>query len=373
MEFQRSRGATRARILLALGATAAVALLIGTTVALTRTARSLHVAEDEGPGRVGSRFLPTRSRVLSPRDPGALVDPFTVGVSRATKRGWVLLDLSSREVLLVSPEGREEGRMGRHGQGPGELEYPAIAARGGDGTVAVADAFTRHLDLFPTSGDPWRWRIRAGDCDTGTPIGLWESPAGGWRLVRTCVTGLRRSLELVHLETGQPQVDSTLGRLPTVVQDLFAQPLAVVMDGRLLVGSTRHTCLSEAPLGQGSGSEGYRCLPSPRPFETPDSLLQERIGGSLGRLAAAGLKFTLPDEMPTLADVRETSRGPALRIVLEDLSEAWAFEEEGELVYAELPDGVRAYPGWDAWLLLADELDGLRIWTLPYADWTDGD
>lgn len=361
------------RILVAVGLALACAAVVATSAFVTRAARGLHVADHEGPGAPSDRHLALRPRALSPTDSGVLLDPFSAGRASSSPQGWILLDLSSRELMVVTREGGVARRLGRHGQGPGELEYPGLAARADDGTVVVVDAFTRHIDIFPYGGEPWRWSVDAGDCDVGDPVALWPRPDGGLLLLRTCTSGLSRSLELVRLAVGEPQVSTSLGRLPGVVQDMFHQPLAVALRGRILVGSTRRTCFSEVDSA-GTGLTDRRvCLPAPHPIETPDSILQARLGRSLGRLARTGLKVTLPDRMPALADLRETSRGAALQVVLGDLSEAWAFEEDGELVYAELAEGVRAYPGWEAWLLLADELEGLRIWTVPYSRWTDPD
>lgn len=346
--------------------------LAGATVAVTVFVRSVHVADDEGPGRRGERHLPTRPRAVAPADSGALDAPFVVSYASPTPTGWVLLDTSAGEVLLVGSDGLPEGRLGRRGQGPGELERPRLAARSEAGAVAVVDAFTRHLDIFPPGGDPWRRRIQGDECTVGTPVGMWAGREGEWHLVRSCQAGLSRSLEILLLPSGSPQRSGDLGPLAGPTQDLFVQPVAASLGERVYVGSTRRSCLSEVDAGSLTLADRHRCFPTPRPFATPDSLVTAVVGPSLNRAAAAGLSLALPDSFPTLAGVEATSRGPVVRVILEDLSEVWAFEEEGELVYADAPEGIAVHPGWEAWLLVRDDLEGLRIWTVPYGEWVDG-
>ena len=68
---------------------------------------------------------------------------------------WVLTRLEPF-VYRFSPEGRLEGRFGRRGQGPGELQNPgAIAAAGADG-VEVLDLAGRRLAAFDAAGRPGR-------------------------------------------------------------------------------------------------------------------------------------------------------------------------------------------------------------------------
>jgi hypothetical protein len=315
------------------------------------------------------KVLGVRRRPLEPAGAGRLHTAFNASTAEGSPLGWAVLDKMGREVKVIDPRGEEVRTVGRAGQGPGELDRPGKAIVRADGTVAVADAMSRHIDVFPTIGDPYRVPVDRGRCLSASTQRLWSLGDDTWILLRRCMIGVDIHSQLVEITGSGATVHHPKRPLSQATIDPFARPLAIMEEGRVLVGSTRELCLRGGRDEEGSA----RCLPSAPPPTIPDSVRDDFFGDLPAKAALIGVKLETPDEMPGIMNVRETSRGPALRVVLEDLSEAWAFEEGGELVYAELPDGLRAYPGWDAWLLLADELDGLRIWTVPYTDWTDGD
>jgi hypothetical protein len=313
--------------------------------------------------------LPVRPRSLAGADSGTLLPGFTASTAEGSPAGWAVLDKMGAQVTLVHADGRVGRTLGRRGKGPGELDRPAMAVLAADGTVAVADALTRYIDVFPVDGDPYRVQVDRGLCPAGSAHRLWSSPGGGWALLRRCTLGVDIQSQLIEVAPSGGQVSHPMRPLSQASIDPFARPLAVrVDDAAIFVGSTRELCLR--PSG-GAGADSL-CLPSAPPPTIPDSVRSDLFGDLPAKAALIGVDLETPDRMPGVMDVRETGRGPALRVVLADLSEAWAFREGDELVHVAIPDGVRAYPGWNGWLLLREELEGVRVWTVPYAGWVDG-
>jgi hypothetical protein len=65
-----------------------------------------------------------------------------------------VLDRGNFRVVVFDSEGRHVRSMGRHGGGPGELQFPTWVLTGADGSVSVADIARGGLVRFSADGTP---------------------------------------------------------------------------------------------------------------------------------------------------------------------------------------------------------------------------
>lgn len=316
-------------------------------------------APTPGAGEGTARVLPTAPRTLDPPGPGSLLPPFEADDVEHSRAGWVLLDRSEGEVLVLDPTGHPTRRFGRRGQGPGELERPLDVALADDGTVAVLDASGLRLDLFPPTGVPRRVPLAADGC-TGTFGDDVVHHDDGWWVIRRCFQGPNADLEVVRVPLAGPPVRAERRALTRMNTDPHLVPLLVATDQGLFAGSNLAPCLD--PVGR----DGARlCLPQPARAPIPDTTSARLFGDLERRAAAVGLDLEIPTHYPALIEARSRPRGPVVRAIRPDGSAAWA-EEAGDTLRILEPGGdARVEPGHDGWLLLRDDGAGLRVWVLP--------
>ncbi|HZG43913.1 MAG TPA: 6-bladed beta-propeller [Longimicrobium sp.] len=141
--------------------------------------------------------LPERDRVLSGTAPqvfaigaaeGAEHEMFgeIAGVAFDASDNLYVLDRPNARVMVYGPTGRFLRKIGRKGQGPGELTVPMQLAIAGDGTLVVMDLARPAYSLFrpdgtfirnvamaggmPMPGSPMAWHPRGGI------VGTFRSP-----------------------------------------------------------------------------------------------------------------------------------------------------------------------------------------------------
>ncbi|MCB1183427.1 6-bladed beta-propeller [bacterium] len=114
---------------------------------------------------VETLVLAEQWRVGGPGDDDALIG--VVGRVLADDEGRVyVLDMQQIEVQVYDRDGRCVQRLGRRGDGPGELNLLIDAVRLGDGTVGLVQPFPGRIVLVDSAGDP-AGEIPAGDPTTG--------------------------------------------------------------------------------------------------------------------------------------------------------------------------------------------------------------
>lgn len=303
--------------------------------------------------------LASRTAAVAPRGPGRLIGAFEADDVAHSISGWALLDRSEGEVIVLDTAGAPVRRLGRRGEGPGELSRPVDLALDPDAGLAVLDASGQRVDLFPPAGLPFRVAIPPEGC-TGTFGDEILRHAGAWWTLRRCFNGVRAELEVHRLSGTTPaeRVERrplTLGRT-----DPHLAPLMVSAYGALFAGSNLDACLVE--VGAADAARIQLCLPRPHPLAIPDSLL-EQMFGDLGRRAeAVGLDLDLPTHYPGVVEVRARRDTPVVRTIVADGSDRWAFARDDTLHIVDPPAGSRAEPGPAGWLILRDDGPGLRIW-----------
>jgi hypothetical protein len=317
---------------------------------------------DQDPVTVENRVLPSEPTPIVPPGSGRLLDPFEADDVDHSAFGWALLDRTAGEVLVLDSTGRPHRRLGRRGAGPGELERPSRIALGERVEVAVLDATGQRLDVFPESGLPRRIPIEAHDC-SGTFGDDVVRHAESWWVLRRCFDGPNADIEVLRVPNGGVPQRVERRTLTRMNSDPYLVPLLLSYRGLLHAGSNRDECLVEVGGPQGGGSR--LCLPRPVPLAIPDSLAT-RMFGDLGRRAAAvGLDLEIPTHYPGVVGARARASGPVIRTILEDGSDAWAYEVDGVLRVLTPGADTRVEPGESNWLLLRDEGAGLRVWIVP--------
>lgn len=308
-----------------------------------------------------ARILPTALVSIEPAGPGRLLEPFEVDDVDHSAAGWALLDRTAGEVLVLDSAGSVRRRVGRRGAGPGELERPNRVSLGESGDVAVLDAAGQRLDLLPESGPPRRIAIAGSDC-AGTFGDAVVRHSGSWWVLRRCFQGPNADLEILRVGSGGEATRVERRVLTRMNTDPHLVPILLAVDGVLYAGSNLVACLVEVG-GEGGGARRL-CLPMPAPIAIPDSV-SIRLFGDLGRRAAAvGLDLEIPTHYPGLVGARRRRIGPAVRTILDDGSDAWAYESNGSLRVLTPPPGARIEPGEATWLVLRDDGPGLRVWVV---------
>lgn len=320
------------------------------------------------PGAMGAaRILPVAAVAVEPQGPGRLLPPFDVDDVAHTALGWALLDRTAGEVVVLDSVGGVRRRVGRRGAGPGELERPNRVSLAPDGAVAVLGAAGQRLDVFPERGLPQRIPIAGVDC-SGTFGDAVVRHDESWWVLRRCFDGPNADIEVLRVgRSGEAErvERRVLTRMNT---DPHLVPILLALDGVLYAGSNLDDCLLE--VAGLDGAARTLCLPTPSPIAIPDSV-SSRLFGDLGRRAAAvGLDLEIPTHYPGLVGARARRSGPVVRTILEDGSDAWAYESGGALRVLAPEGGARVEPGESGWLLLRDDGPGLRVWVL--ADSTPG-
>ncbi len=304
--------------------------------------------------------LESRLIEVAPRGEGRWLAVFEADEVTHASSGWALLDRSEGEVLVLDTAGALVRRVGRRGEGPGELSRPHALALDHQAGVAVLDASGQRVDLFPAAGLPRRLVVPAGSC-RGTFGDVVLRHAEAWWTARRCYDGLDADLE-VHRIDDAGTVER-IDRRPLVRgrADPHMVPLLLAMEGAVYAGSNLYPCLDEV---SGEASREL-CLPRPHPLAIPDSLRERMFGGLARRAAAVGLGLDVPTHYPGIVGVRSGSNRAVVRTIVADGSDRWAFEQRDTLWIVDPPRDTRIAPGAAAWLILKDEGNGLRAWTSP--------
>lgn len=103
---------------------------------------------------------------------GLLVDP-------ATRQIYVV-DSAAHQIVVLSPDGLEQGRIGRRGSEPGEFNYPTNIARDSAGRLYVSDSLNFRVQVFGPKLEFIREIGRKGDMPGyfAQPKGLALDPEG---------------------------------------------------------------------------------------------------------------------------------------------------------------------------------------------------
>lgn len=115
---------------------------------------------DSGLGRIlvfdrGRRLLREIGAASLRRPTGLALDP--------TQERLYVVDTVACEVVILDREGREVGRFGGRGTGPGQFNGPTFVAVGRDGAVRVADSLNFRVQTLTREGVPISSVGRAGD------------------------------------------------------------------------------------------------------------------------------------------------------------------------------------------------------------------
>lgn len=330
----------------------------------------LSISGSGEPGPLARPFLTnTPARSASVRLPVAdaghmLPGVFAVHDVHAAEAGWTLLDRSGGTVGFVGADGIPGEAVGRHGQGPGELESPGAVARVGD-QVGVLDLAGTRLDILSAgSTDPVRVTLASPEC-TGTLGRDLASDDQGWLVLRRCLAGAEATSELLRVDrdlTSRVLARESLSGSGPV--DPFLAGLLVVTDGGVYIGSTRLPCLRRV---EGTGPESA-CMTQVPLNPLPPEMRQEFEATIGARARAAGLEVELPASFPAFVDLRPLADGRwAVRRIERDGSEVWILERlEGARIRLRPEEGLRVEPGPSGLLLLRHETDGLRAWVVPF-------
>ncbi len=110
---------------------------------------------------------------------GLLQRPCGVAVDVERDRIYVA-DAGAHQVVVLSGEGSEIGRIGRRGPGPGEFNFPTYVTLSPDGTLFVSDSLNFRVQVLDAGGGFVRQIGEKGDMPGyfAQPKGLALDPAG---------------------------------------------------------------------------------------------------------------------------------------------------------------------------------------------------
>lgn len=188
-------------------------------------------------------------------------------------RGTLLLsDADAAQVIVYSREGREEGRLGRKGGGPGEHILPHGAAVGEDGSLVVTDAVLLRLSHYDAGH-----RLVSTYAIPGIPLQLlnWD----GRQVLLVWIEGMNPVVGRIDVATGKAEaLYEPFERAPELAGRTAgsagggAQPwvtAAFSPDGRVLVarGETYRIFAFDAATGSLRQSFGRTDVERERPSE----------------------------------------------------------------------------------------------------------
>lgn len=139
--------------------------------------------------------------------PGSLLIPLDVA---ADSSGNVyVLDHDAGCVLKYAPGGGYLDRIGRRGEGPGEMRRPRNLVATDGGRIVVFDLGPRRFDLFTTGGEFLGTRDHQGDVRAlqaaadGVLAGVFRYPGRGW-----IETGMKHRVVLFPVDAEPSAIDS---------------------------------------------------------------------------------------------------------------------------------------------------------------------
>ncbi|HEX8392695.1 MAG TPA: 6-bladed beta-propeller [Longimicrobium sp.] len=150
----------------------------GITIAAPLLALALLAADAGAQGRIVQ--LPRADRALA----GAPAAVYTIGAAEGAEEetfgtiagvgfdaaeNLYVLDQQNARVMVYGPNGRFLRRIGKKGQGPGELMIPTQIAVAPDGTVTINDMATQRLNVFRPDGTFVR-TLQTPGVTTGGPL-----------------------------------------------------------------------------------------------------------------------------------------------------------------------------------------------------------
>jgi DNA-binding beta-propeller fold protein YncE len=111
---------------------------------------------------------------------GYFVGTFGEGLKRVSGLAWdaprkrlLAVDTGHHRVLVYDADGRQTQVIGRHGDGPGEFNYPTHVAVAPDGTFFVTDTLNFRVQEFAADGTPIRSVGHVGQV-----VGSFSKPKG---------------------------------------------------------------------------------------------------------------------------------------------------------------------------------------------------
>lgn len=219
-------------------------------------------------------FDPTMAIFVRSVDLASLVrekapaEPRPGALARGRDGSWYVADIANDVVWNLSRRLALEGRIGRHGDGPGELSRPSGLALSPDGgTLYVVDAWNRRVQRFAPDGTPGGVLATGGE-PLVRPDAIAIGPGGDLFL-----SDVARSRVLVLAPGGG--LRRAFGS-PGLGRTEFLRPrgLAFDRDGRLVViDHANHRGMRFDPDGHWVGAFGPRLYT--RPARLPASASEE--------------------------------------------------------------------------------------------------
>jgi DNA-binding beta-propeller fold protein YncE len=113
------------------------------------------------------------STIAIPRRLGEQPPDPTDVLPAADGQSLLVVDNDNHCVKEISASGEMTVRYGQRGSGPGEMRYPATAARDGDGRLWVVDVLNARVDVFERDG-----RSAGSIGSRGVTVGKFYRPKG---------------------------------------------------------------------------------------------------------------------------------------------------------------------------------------------------
>jgi DNA-binding beta-propeller fold protein YncE len=148
----------------------------------------------------------TEGRLLLTLGAGRLKRPCGLAVQPGTRRIFVA-DAEAHQVVVLSPDGQEVGRVGTRGPDPGQFNFPTNVAFDSTGRLFVSDTLNFRVQVFSPTLVPERQIGRKGDMP-----GYFAQPKGVAIDINDHLFVVDANFEAVQVFTGEGDLLMSFGR-----------------------------------------------------------------------------------------------------------------------------------------------------------------